>query len=125
MIFTVKLLLPYNEKEMKDLWWLCRLKGDKRCKKIDLSHIITIAVQTLKEPVFQGNKVCDNLHLHVRVGKGTYIAGEYERILEDNPAEGLLTILQSGLDRLYRDAFIRNVRKYVLSLPDGTGTNGV
>lgn len=125
MIFTVKLLLPENKKDMKDLRLACRLKGEKRWKQIGLAHIINIAVKTLKEPVFQSNEVCHNIHYDIHIVEGIYIVGEYEYILEDNPPEGLLTFLQSSLDIYYGDAFIRNVRKYVLSLPDDITTNGV
>lgn len=125
MIFTVKLLLPDNKKDMKDLRWACRLKGEKRWKQIGLAHIINIAVKTLKEPVFQGDKACHNIHHYISSSGDIYIVGEYEYILGNNPPEGLLTFLQSSLDIYYGDAFIRNVRKYVLSLPDDITTNGV
>lgn len=110
---------------MKDLRWACRLKDKKLWKQAGLTDIICIAIKTLKEPVFQGNKACHNIHYHISSSGGIYIAGDYEYILEDNPPEGLLTLLQSSLDIHYGDAFIRNVRKYVLSLPDDTTTDGV
>lgn len=118
-------MLPENKKHMKDLRRICCLEDEKHWKQIGLTNIIAITIKTLKEPVFQSNEICHNIHLYIRNGEGTYTVGEYEYILEDNPPKVLLTFLQSNLDVHYREAFIRNVRKYVLSLPDDTTTNGV